>query len=239
MLEDTRNAQVEDSVVDGFTKSKLWLRGSAGSESKIPCHNEKKDYKEFECMEDAEGDGESTLYDEVDVTVGITPQEDDTETPAFTFRSVFLGCIWAIFLASCNVLFSFRTNAFVVPTGLSQLISYPMGLFLARVLPKGFFNPGPFSVKEHVLIYVIAGSAGGLPYGIETVVMQKGYMMQPTVTFLNSLAWVATTQVLGYGIAGMCRRFLVKPKAMLWVFQSLTLADGFAERSTIHRPKRR
>lgn len=40
-----------------------------------------------------------------------------------------------------------------------------MGLFLASTLPRGgWLNPGPFTIKEHVLITVIAG-AGGVAYG--------------------------------------------------------------------------
>lgn len=153
-----------------------------------------------------------------DVTIPLTPQTDDPDTPALTFRSVFIGTIWAVILASLNILFSFRTNPFSVPSGLAQLISYPMGIFFAWSLPRGFFNPGPFSVKEHVLIYVIAASAGGLPYGVDNVVMQyaKPLMADPNVNFWNSLAWVSVTQMIGYGVAGICRRFLVKPSAMLW-----------------------
>ncbi|KAI8903160.1 OPT oligopeptide transporter protein-domain-containing protein [Gorgonomyces haynaldii] len=151
-------------------------------------------------------------------TKALTPQTDDPNTPAFTFRAVFLGCLWAVFLAVANVLFSFRTNPFVIPTGLAQLLSYPMGVFLAWILPKGFLNPGPFSIKEHVLIFIIAGSAGGLPYGVDNVVMQHGksFINDPAVNMGNSLAFVTASQLIGYGLAGICRRFLVKPAAMLW-----------------------
>lgn len=105
--------------------------------------NNEDDFRSIIISENAD----ERINDEVDVTIGITPQDDDTSTLAFTFRSVFLGCIWAIFLSICNILFSFRTNSFIVPTGLAQLLSYPMGVFMARVLPSGFFNPGPFTVK--------------------------------------------------------------------------------------------
>jgi hypothetical protein len=38
--------------------------------------------------------------DEMDqYTVALTPQTDDPKTTAFTFRSVFLGIIWGMFLA--------------------------------------------------------------------------------------------------------------------------------------------
>lgn len=93
-----------------------------------------------------------------------------------------------------------------------------MGIFMASTLPRGFLNPGPFTVKEHVLIFIIAGAAGGLPYGVDNVVGQYAstYMADPAVNIWNSLAWVAVSQMAGYGIAGLARRFLVKPTAMLW-----------------------
>lgn len=97
-----------------------------------------------------------------------------------------------------------------------------MGVFMAAILPRramgGFLNPGPFSVKEHVLIYIIAGSAGGLPYGVDNVIGQyaEPFMADRRVNIWNSLAWVAVSQLVGYGVAGISRRFLVKPSAMLW-----------------------
>jgi uncharacterized integral membrane protein len=78
-------------------------------------------------------------------TYAITPQTDDPSTPAFTVRAVFLGCIWAVFLACCNVLFSFRTNSFSIPTGLAQLLSYPMGILLAWIVFS--FNTDPTKLE--------------------------------------------------------------------------------------------
>jgi hypothetical protein len=34
-------------------------------------------------------------------------------------------------------------------------------------------NPGPFTVKEHVLVSIIASAGGGVAYGVENVVVQK------------------------------------------------------------------
>ena len=53
-------------------------------------------------------------------------------------------------------------NIFVIPPALVLLMAYPMGVFMASVLPKSTIygidlNPGPFTVKEHALIYIIAG----------------------------------------------------------------------------------
>jgi hypothetical protein len=93
------------------------------------------------------------------------PTIDDPSTSAFTFRVIFLGSIWAIFYASADTVFSFRTNPFNFPPAIVNVLVYPMGTFLAKLLPTRFLNPGPFTLKEHFLITIIAGTAGGIPPG--------------------------------------------------------------------------
>ncbi|KAJ3367213.1 hypothetical protein HDU91_001606 [Kappamyces sp. JEL0680] len=166
-------------------------------------------------------------------------QTDDPNTPAMTGRTIFLGCSWAIFYAVANALFSFRANPFVLPIALATLMTYPMGLFLAKVLPDisvfGLFslNPGPFSVKEHALIILLASAAGGAPYGIDNVVGQRysAFLGDRSITFFNSLPWILSTQFIGYGLAGLGRRFLVKPKAMFWpsILPTVALLNSFHE----------
>ncbi|KAH9245023.1 hypothetical protein BASA81_017524 [Batrachochytrium salamandrivorans] len=71
------------------------------------------------------------------------------------------------------------------------------------VLPRGILNPGPFTIKEHVLVYMIASAAGGQPYGVENVIGQKfdKFMGDADVTFWNSVLFVITTQMIGYGLS--------------------------------------
>eukprot|EP00842_Homolaphlyctis_polyrhiza_P000565 jgi/Hompol1/1509/HPOL_000598-RA len=166
-------------------------------------------------------------------TTGLVPETDDPHAPSLTVRMVILGTAWAIALALINGIFSFRTVAFGLPGSAVALLSYPMGIFLARVLPRGILNPGPFTIKEHVLIYIIASSAGGQPYGIDNVVGQymDRFMGDKNVTFWNSLAWVIATQMIGFGISGMTRRFLVRPAAMFWptILPTVALFVSFHE----------
>lgn len=54
-----------------------------------------------------------------------------------------------------------------------QLLSYPLGKFMARVLPAGRLNPGPFNIKEHVLITLTANCAYGTAYAVDIVVIQR------------------------------------------------------------------
>lgn len=76
-------------------------------------------------------------------------------------------------------------------------------------------NPGPFNVKEHVLITIFANSGAGTVYAIHIVSAVKIFYRE-RITFFVSLIVVITTQVLGFGWAGIFRRYLVEPAEMWW-----------------------
>ncbi|KAG0335424.1 hypothetical protein BG005_004588, partial [Podila minutissima] len=109
----------------------------------------------------------------------------------------------------------FRTQPMTISTLVIQLLSYPLGKFLARVLPSGFLNPGPFNVKEHVLVALTANCAGGTAYAVDIIVIQKVFYLQDFGFGANFLL-ILCTQMLGYGMAGVLRRYLVYPAAMVW-----------------------
>jgi hypothetical protein len=122
----------------------------------------------FESAQDdneQEGEGTIDLKMAHHLADGLVPKKDDPKLPSFTFRVLLIGSLWNVFLAVANGIFSFRTTDFEIPAILATLLSYPMGIFLSRVLPRrrvnilGWeweLNEGAFSVKEHVLIYIIA-----------------------------------------------------------------------------------
>ena len=64
-----------------------------------------------------------------------------------------------------NALFSLRAPVLTITGLVVQLVAYPLGLGWAKFLPRKEFrvfgrsfsiNPGPFNVKEHTLITVMA-----------------------------------------------------------------------------------
>ncbi|KAG6385889.1 hypothetical protein SASPL_154772 [Salvia splendens] len=70
-------------------------------------------------------------------------------------------------------------------------------------------NPGRFNVKEHVLITIFANSGAANPYSIHIVSAVKIFYGRK-MTFWVWLGVVLTTQILGFGWAGLLRRYLVK-----------------------------
>lgn len=80
--------------------------------------------------------------------------------PVTTMRTWVLGVAWAILIPGLNQFFFFRFPSINLTGIVAQLLSFPVGRAAAAWLPNWTIfgvsiNPGPFTVKEHVLITVI------------------------------------------------------------------------------------
>jgi hypothetical protein len=93
-------------------------------------------------------------YPEVRSAVANT---DDPDMPVSTIRAWMIGLCWAVLIPGLNQFFYFRYPSVTISGLVAQLLSFPLGRAAARFFPRvkifGFeLNPGPFSIKEHVLI---------------------------------------------------------------------------------------
>ncbi|KAG0375942.1 hypothetical protein BGX24_008485, partial [Mortierella sp. AD032] len=145
----------------------------------------------------------------------IVSNKDDPSLPVLTFRFWFMAVLFSCVLSFFNQFFWFRTHPMTISTLVIQLLSFPLGKLLAAVVPSGRFNPGPFNIKEHVLIALTANCAGGTAYAVDITVIQKVWYGQD-YGFLANFLLILVTQMLGYGMAGVLRRYLVYPAAMIW-----------------------
>ncbi len=95
-----------------------------------------------------------------------------------------------------------------------------------------WLNPHPFNSKEHVAIVIMASSASGAAYATEVLAAQKLYYnVVPNAVVAVLLLF--SSQLLGYGMAGVLRKSLVYPTKMLWpsVLPLSTLIE------TLHRDR--
>ncbi|KAG6854202.1 hypothetical protein C0991_009515 [Blastosporella zonata] len=97
-------------------------------------------------------------YPEVRSAVANT---DDPEMPVSTLRAWIIGIIWAMLIPGVNQFFFFKFPSVTVTGIVAQLLSFPIGQAAAAWVPDWTIfgirlNPGPFTVKEHVLITVRA-----------------------------------------------------------------------------------
>ncbi|KAK9270850.1 hypothetical protein L1049_026436 [Liquidambar formosana] len=155
---------------------------------------------EIETKEERVDENEISPIEEVRLTV---PNEDDPSLPVWTFRMWFLGLTSCGLLSFLNTFFSYRTEPLLISMISVQVATLPIGRFMADVLPTTKFrllgfgsrefslNPGPFNIKEHVLISIFANAGSA---------------------FGNGDAYA----VLGYGWAGILRKYVVDPAQMWW-----------------------
>jgi OPT family small oligopeptide transporter len=156
-------------------------------------------------------------YPEVRSAVANT---DDPTMPVSTIRSWVIGVIWAILIPGLNQFFFFRYPSVVITGIVAQLLSFPIGRAAAAWLPNWSIfgvplNPGPFTVKEHVLVTMMATVGWQSAYATDIIAVQRVYYDQ---IYNFSYQWflVMSTQLIGFSIGGIARRFLVTPPSMIW-----------------------
>ncbi|CAL9082152.1 unnamed protein product [Musa acuminata var. zebrina] len=150
--------------------------------------------------EEEEEEEENSPIEQVALTV---PVEDDPTTPVLTFRMWVLGTASCVLLSFLNQFFWYRKEPLSITSISAQIAVVPLGHLMAstitdRVFFKGSrweftLNPGPFNMKEHVLITIFANSGAGSVYAIHVVTAVKIFY-QKHITFFVSFLVVITTQ---------------------------------------------
>lgn len=186
----------------------------------------KENYASFETKGGLDDEDQSPV-EQVALTVATT---DDPTLPVWTFRMWTLGLLSCMLLSFLNQFFSYRTEPLIITQITVQIAALPIGHFMAYVLPTEKFrvpftnqmvslNPGPFNIKEHVLITIFAnaGSAfgNGPAYAVYIIDIVKAFYHRK-ITFWTGWLIIITTQVLGYGWAGLFRKYLIEPAHMWW-----------------------
>lgn len=105
-----------------------------------------------------------------------------------------------------------------------QLITLPIGRLFERILPSQRFNtlgyvwslnPGPFTIKEHVCITVMANVVASGAYATDVFLTQRIFYHQQ-VSYGYQIVIVLSSQLIGYSVAGFLRQFVVWPSSMIW-----------------------
>jgi OPT family oligopeptide transporter len=179
-------------------------------------------------------------YPEVQAAVSSV---DDPSMPVNTFRMWFLGILFTLLISGLNQVFSMRCmSAIISPSSkdyiiyisldsalyvsiiVVQVVSLPLGRGLAAILPTKHFNtfgyiwslnPGPFSIKEHVCIAIMANAGAMGAYSTEVVLTQCVFYGQTTPMSFQILLAIGS-QTLCFCFGGLLRQFVVWPSSMIW-----------------------
>ncbi|KAL0366346.1 UNVERIFIED_CONTAM: Oligopeptide transporter 4 [Sesamum radiatum] len=169
--------------------------------------------------ETGDGDGDAgadedeiSPIEEVRLTVPVT---DDPTLPVWTFRMWVLGLLSCVLLSFLNQFFSYRREPLIITQITVLVASLPVGRFMAAVLPttkwvvrvpglgtrEFSLNPGPFNIKEHVLISIFANAGSAFGNGPAYAVMIVDIIIafyRRKISFLAGWLLIITTQLFDF-----------------------------------------
>ncbi len=156
----------------------------------------------------------------------VVSLHDDPTLPTITFRYFLLTFLFVAPGAFLSMMSSFRTTYAPYSVFFVQIASNYVGIWLAQVLPatiirvpltsaKFSLNPGPWSVKEHVLVTISAASGATYNLGYTPIAMSElyfGLKIHPAVCifFMWAIVWT------GYSFAAIARQFLLYDPQYPW-----------------------
>ncbi|KAK3319793.1 oligopeptide transporter 6 [Cercophora scortea] len=144
---------------------------------------------------------------------------NDFNEPILTFRFYFLTTFWIIVGCGVSSMYYFKPYTNTLTSYAVQLLSWGMGDALAKWLPKHQFsifgwsfslNPGPWNQKEHALIVVAYWGSCYTAYGLGPLSALELYYGRK-INAGWGILFLLTTQMIGYGFAGIFRDILVRP----------------------------
>lgn len=165
----------------------------------------------------------------------VTDPYDDPSMPVETIRVYILGVIWTAVGSFINQFFAERNPSITLSHSVVQILLYPSGMFLALVLPKYKLkvwkwvidlNPGPWNHKEQMLATIFYSVSSSKPYVSYNIHVQRlsRYYDNQWATWGYQILLILATNFMGFGFAGIMRRFAVFPIKSIWPTVLPTLA---------------
>lgn len=124
------------------------------------------------------------------------------------------------FGSALATIFMFKPQSVSVSIIFLTVISYVGGHGMAVMIPQRgvlgkWLNPHPFNSKEHLAIVIMSSSASEAARATEVLAAQKLYY-NVIPNSMVAILLLFSSQLLGYGVAGILRRSLVYPTKMVW-----------------------
>ena len=157
-----------------------------------------------------------------------------------------LSLIFALAGSATNLFFSLRYPSVAITPVIALVLVHPLGRLWDLALkqdddPEESFNEGllqpsspsspehlsaknrfrlwlaqgHWNEKEHACVYISSNVSFGFAFATDVIVEQHKFYKQD-VSLLYQVLLTISTQILGYAFAGLTRRFLVRPAAMIW-----------------------
>jgi OPT family oligopeptide transporter len=176
----------------------------------------------------------------------VVPEVDDPDMPVNTLRMWFLGIVFTILGSGINQFFALRYPSVHIVALVAELLAFPCGVALAKIIPDWTINMGrfgqwsinpdkKFNIKEHTLIVIMSNVSFGFFSADATNILQaasaKFYNFGLKTGF--SVMVVLCAQLLGFGVAGLSAPWIVEPASILWpgVLSNCALLESLHSRA--------
>eukprot|EP00127_Corallochytrium_limacisporum_P004649 Clim_evm3s172 gene=Clim_evmTU3s172 len=176
-----------------------------------------------------EGDKDSKSSQSVDAE--YDPEVKDMDTVVVTPRVVVVATVFTFAWSYINQIGNYRTVAFSLDNSVAFLVSYLVLALMARSIPSYKFrigpytldtNPGPFNVREHVMVGLVTSDSVNGAYVANTLFFMEEKLGQ-NIGWFGDFMLILCTNMVGYGLAILFYRFLIMARGMPWptaIFQA-------------------
>ncbi|KAJ7764119.1 OPT oligopeptide transporter [Mycena maculata] len=196
---------------------------------------------------------ERPIETDSDYATRLISLDDDPTLRVYTFRMFFLGLGLSCFAAVLGQIFYFRPQTIYVSQLFIQILGFILGRLMEVFVPGPsehailrtsdnwfwrFMNHGRFNLKEHVAITIMASTASSSALAISIFASQELYYNVETNVAVGIFT-IISSQLIGYGMAGITRIFLVYPTWAVYpqvmptvqLFEALHRGEGMMSQS--------
>ncbi|KAK5991876.1 Sexual differentiation process isp4-like protein [Cladobotryum mycophilum] len=189
--------------------------------------------------ENLHGPGEDVgpLETAEDIVTHVIHVDDDNTLSPWTFRMFFIGIGLSTFGAVLQEIMYFKPQVVYVSVMFLTVLAQALGTAMSSIIPRTgligrFLNPFPWNRKEHTAAVLMASAASVSALSTEALAVQKlwygGYPNHVAGVFIT-----LSSQIIGFGVAGMMRDVLLYPTKMLYP-ANLPITTVM---ETLHKPK--
>ncbi|KAI2706901.1 hypothetical protein DTO013E5_522 [Penicillium roqueforti] len=167
-------------------------------------------------------EGDQSPFPEVAACVS---NKDDPTIACNTVRAWILMTVFVILFSGVNQFFGLRYPSLTIGYVVAQILVFPIGRAWEKLprwrVPLGKLsfdvNPGKFTIKEHAFIVICVNISATTAYaqGALVAIVSPVYWNRDLGAGFSFL-YLLTTQMIGFGLTGLTRRWIVYPAALVW-----------------------
>jgi hypothetical protein len=232
---DSKTSFASGGLAQSESRDMSSISGSEAGYSPGPSDHEGGD-------DDVESPVDNSPYPEVRASV---PAVDNTALSINTPRMWTLSLLFALAGSATNLFFSLRYPSVAITPVIALVLVHPLGRLWDLTLKRGddpeesfadgvlqarssspeylrgknrfrlWLSQGRWNEKEHACVYISSNVSFGFAFATDVIVEQHKFYKQD-VSLLYQVLLTISTQILGYAFAGLTRRYLVRPAAMIW-----------------------